>query len=83
VLGYRLFKNGLYCLTQGISLGSTLANATFEPSPTLFNPVEIWRVRRQIQQAATRSRQQSRNASLMMKGGIIANHDLSGLQGRD
>jgi hypothetical protein len=57
-----------------------LTNATFEPSPTLFNAVEVWRIGRQVQQVTAHCLKQGSNATAVMKRGVIEDNNLSGFE---
>jgi hypothetical protein len=67
-------------LAEGVSVSEAFAYPTFEPSPTLFNAIEVWRIGWQVQQSAAHRIQQLGNPTTMMKRGIIQNHDLPWLE---
>ncbi|MEP0749939.1 hypothetical protein NC994_23720 [Trichocoleus sp. AS-A1] len=60
-----------------------LANASFEPSPTLLNSIEVRRIGGQIQQPQASLNKQLCNASAMMKRRVINNYHLSQFQHGD
>ena len=75
-----MLEHQFYCLPQSIGVAQLFANVTFEPRPTLFNPIETGGIRRQVDYLSARRCNQLGNPAATMKGGIIHNHLVSWLQ---
>jgi hypothetical protein len=64
-------------LAEGDRASEAFADPTFEPSPTLLNPIEVWRIRGQVKQPTANGFDQLSHPTAMMKSGVIQNHHLS------